>query len=80
MVPRLRKLKYSQRLKKMKLPRLYDRRVRGDMIETYKILTGKEKNERKKNFPTYHSHGKIPLNEAVQGILKVKLTQELVLP
>ena len=48
MVPSLRKLKYNQRLKKMKLPRLYDRRVRGDMIETYKILSGKEKlNERR---------------------------------
>ena len=48
MIPRLRKLKYSKRLEKMKLPRLYDRRVRGDMIETYKILSGKEKmNERK---------------------------------
>ena len=48
MVPSLKKLKYNQRLKKMKLPRLYDRRVRGDMIETYKILSGKEKlNERR---------------------------------
>ena len=43
MVPRLKKLTYDERLKKMKLPRLYDRRVRGDMIETFKIMSGKEK-------------------------------------
>ena len=34
---------YDERLKKMKLPRLYGRRVRGDMIETFKIMSGKEK-------------------------------------
>ena len=42
MVPKLKKLPYSERLKKMNLPRLYDRRIRGDMIETYKIVSGVE--------------------------------------
>ena len=31
----------SNRLKRLKLPTLKDRRIRGDMIEVYKILTNK---------------------------------------
>jgi len=35
-------MNYSDRLKACKLPTLHFRRIRGDMIETYKIiLTGK---------------------------------------
>jgi len=34
-------MNYSDRLKAFKLPTLHYRRIRGDMIETYKILTGK---------------------------------------
>ena len=33
---------YDQRCTYLQLPKLEERRVRGDMIETYKILTGKE--------------------------------------
>ena len=40
-IPGLAELTYSERLKKLKLPTLAYRRIRGDMIETYKILTGK---------------------------------------
>ena len=43
-------MSYNIRLKDHELPRLVDRRVRGDMIETYKIMTGKEKLERRKLF------------------------------
>ena len=42
LVPSLRKLSYEKRLEKLKLTMLIERRFRGDMIETYKILTGKE--------------------------------------
>ncbi len=35
-------LEYADRLKKLKLPTLLYRRMRGDMIETYKILTHKQ--------------------------------------
>jgi ribonuclease P/MRP protein subunit RPP40 len=38
MVPGLAKLPYEERLKKMKLPSLVYRRIRGDAIETYKYL------------------------------------------
>lgn len=36
----LSKMNYSERLKKLKLPTLKYRRLRGDMIETYKIISG----------------------------------------
>ena len=43
LVPQLRNMSYDGRLRKLGLTRLVDRRVRGDMIETYKIISGKEK-------------------------------------
>ena len=41
----LKNLEYPDRLKKLKLPTLLYRRMRGDMIETYKILTLKHDRE-----------------------------------
>ena len=41
-VPELRRLKYPERLKRLKLTSLKERRDRGDMIETYKLITRKE--------------------------------------
>ena len=41
-VPELRNMTYNKRLESLGLISLEDRRVRGDMIETYKIMTGKE--------------------------------------
>ena len=38
MIPGLKGLSYAQRLTKLKLPTLLYRRVRGDLIETFKIL------------------------------------------
>jgi len=40
LLPKIRHLKYSDRLKICKLQTLHYRRIRGDMIETYKILSG----------------------------------------
>ena len=42
LVPQITDLSYDDRLKALGLTRLVDRRVRGDMIETYKIISGKE--------------------------------------
>jgi len=42
LVPELRKFEYNMRLQKLGITSLKIRRDRGDMIETYKILTGKE--------------------------------------
>ena len=41
-VPGLRNMTYDERLKELGLLKLEDRRIRGDMIETYKIISGKE--------------------------------------
>ena len=38
MIPGLKKLSYTDRLKSLKLPTLAYRRARGDMIEVYKIV------------------------------------------
>ena len=43
LVPELRKLTYDQRLQKLGLTTLETRRRRGDLIETLKIMTGKNK-------------------------------------
>jgi hypothetical protein len=40
LLPCMKDLEYPDRLKALKLPSLAYRRVRGDMIETYKILMG----------------------------------------
>ena len=41
MVKSLRKLSYKERLIRLKLPTLKFRRMRGDMIDVFKILTGR---------------------------------------
>ena len=40
MIPTLRGVPYEERLRRLNLPSLEDRRWRGDMIETFKILKG----------------------------------------
>ena len=40
LIPTLKTLTYEERLGKINLPTLVYRRARGDMIETYNILTG----------------------------------------
>ena len=42
LVPQLNKLNYDEKLKILDITSLVDRRIRGDMIETYNIITGKE--------------------------------------
>jgi hypothetical protein len=41
MLPSLKNMNYEERLRELKLPTLRFRRLRGDMIEVYKILTGR---------------------------------------
>jgi len=39
-LPQFKNLKYEDHLRACKLPTLYCRRIRGDVIETFKIVTG----------------------------------------
>ena len=45
MIPGMPKISYPDRLRKFKLPTLTYRIARGDMIETYKLLSGKYDNQ-----------------------------------
>jgi len=50
-------LTYKDRLKRLKLPTLKYRHMRGDMIEVYKILTNKyNNNNNNNNRCTYNAH------------------------
>jgi len=40
LIPTLKNLEYSDRLRKLNMPTLKYRRLRGDMIEVYKIISG----------------------------------------
>ena len=57
-IPELKGLSYEQRLKKLKLPTLLYRRVRGDLIETFKILHVKDimYDENDENFIEFDEH------------------------
>ena len=50
-MPALRKFSYTDRLKKIGLTTLQTRKARGDMIEVYKIMTGKDKIDKEQFFP-----------------------------
>ena len=52
LIGRLKNKPYSQRLRELKLPSLQFRRLRGDMIDTYKYLTGIYKT----SSPTFKLH------------------------
>ena len=43
LIPRLKYLSYDERLRILGITRLEQRRLRGDLIETYKLVTHKEK-------------------------------------
>jgi len=55
-VPGLKKLEYGDRLKRLGLTMLETWRKRGDLIETYKILSGKENIETNKFFELSDNH------------------------
>jgi hypothetical protein len=55
LISKLKSRQYSDRLRYLKLPTLKYRRLRGDMIETYKILHGLYDNDATINIPLYDS-------------------------
>jgi len=48
----LKKLSYEERLRKLRLPTLKYRRIRGDMIEVYKVISGKYDSSVSMQIPT----------------------------
>jgi len=52
----LRKCSYPARLDKIGITSLKNRRLRGDMIEVYKLLTGKEQIDYKQFFRLAENH------------------------
>ena len=55
LIPSIRHMSYPERLQATKLYSLEQRRVRGDMIETFKILNGLEGIEKSKLFKPIHN-------------------------
>ena len=58
LIPCIRHLSYAERLKETKLYSLEQRRLRGDLIETFKILNGQECINKGKLFNTNPHHNK----------------------
>jgi len=56
MVKRFNKLPYETRLRKLGIYSLDRRRLRGDLIETFKIITGKEHVDSSKFFSVVRCH------------------------
>ena len=54
MIPNIKRLTYKDRLRHLKIPSLQHRRNRGDMITTYKIITGKFNIDKHKLFKFHH--------------------------
>ena len=57
LIPGLRGLTYEQRLEKLKLNKVIDRRFRVDMIQTYKIITTKDDTNREAFFQMAEERG-----------------------
>ena len=69
MIPTIKDLPYEDRLKHLRLPTLAYRRLRGDMIESYKILN-KKYDPKVSNFLTLH-RDKVANPDKVRSCLKL---------
>ena len=65
LVPQMRHLNYTDRLKAMDLPSLEYRRLRGDAIETYKYIHGKYQVDSSYLLPLNQSNGVISHNRTL---------------
>ena len=89
MVPGVKNLSYEQRLVKLGLTKLVERRFRGDMIETYKIITNKEGINRDTFFELRNKRGDPERNRGLvifkkrtsgRGMRKYTFSQRVVNP
>ena len=65
-VPELRNLPYEERMRRLKLTSLTERRARGDMIETYKLITRKENVNPDKFFKMADIRGDIEIHHGLK--------------
>ena len=72
MVSNLRGRTYEARLAELGMTTLSDRRVRGDMIATYKIMSGKDKVEPGVFFDLV-AEGAGPRTRAVTGVQNIRV-------
>ena len=56
LVREVRNMEYVDRLAELKIPKLIDRRIRGDMILTYRLLNGEEGIDHETFFSLENSH------------------------
>ena len=70
LIPGLRGLTYEQRLERLKLTKLIDRRFRGDMIQTYKIFTNKDDIKRETFFQMAEKRGDPELRGGLKNFKK----------
>ena len=59
LVREIRNMEYEDRLTELKIPKLIDRRIRGDMILTYRLLSGEEGINHETFFTLEKSHYKL---------------------
>ena len=85
LVPELRKYDYQERLNRLNITTLQQRRIRGDLIEVFKIMTGKERIKREQFFQlATNDHGlrgnsmKITKERARLDIRKYSFSQRVV--
>ena len=71
LIPALKKYSYTDRLKRLGLTTLQTRKVRGDMIQVYKIMTGKDKIDREQFLPRDAMHKRGYCRHAVSVRLSV---------
>lgn len=69
-VPELKHLSYEERLETLGLTTLRERRIRGDMIETYNIMTGKVNVNKEKFFQILPKRGDLNLRHDMKNFKK----------
>ena len=84
LIPTLKDLPYSDRLKRLRLPTLAYRRLRGDMIETYKIFntydTAATLNLQRNSSTTRGHQYKLCLGRSQRDIGKFRFSSRIVSP
>jgi len=75
MLSELKELSYKDRLKKLDLPTLAYRRIRGDMIEVYKMLNGRYDQDGEKQLPVNHNNTRGHQKKLYKEQSKTKIRQ-----